>query len=218
MTKKSLVEITEDVFADVLAMFGLPGASASGLFGGFLRSKVDESLKILLAELRAGEVSSLHVASENETVAVCYRYLLAARDGVARRNLRLLARTMTGLAERDRLFSDEFNKYAGVLESLTRDQILYLGRYYALYQEEIQKTDDEGAARQTAKDRLTGELIPRHFPSEQHLEYLVSQAVGLGLLLTASAWGTLLYRFSPLMDEIAELADFQDVLRQEGEL
>ena len=56
MTEKSLIEITEDVFTDVLAIFGLPGASASGLFGGFLRSKVDDSLKILLAELRAGEV------------------------------------------------------------------------------------------------------------------------------------------------------------------
>ncbi len=218
MTSKNLVQITETMFADVLAALGLPSSSFSALFGGFLRGKIDESFGILLEELRAGNMSELHVASENETVAVCYRYLLAARDGAARRNLRLLAKVMVGLAQRDRLYSDEFNKYAGVLENLTREQIIYLGRYYALYQEEKRKADDEGKAREAAKDRLVDELIPHQFPSEQHLEYLVSQAVGLGLLLTSSAWGTLVYRFSPLMDEIAGMADFQEVLKREGEL
>ncbi len=125
MTSKNLVQITETMFADVLAALGLPSSSFSALFSGFLRGKINESFGILLEELRAGNMSELHVASENETVAVCYRYLLAARDGAARRNLRLLAKAMVGLAQRDQLYSDEFNKYAGVLENLTRDQIIY---------------------------------------------------------------------------------------------
>ncbi len=65
-------------------------------------------------------------------MSLLYRYALAVRDGTARRNLRLLAKAMVSLAKRDRLFSDEFNKYADVLSRMTRDQILVLGRYYAL--------------------------------------------------------------------------------------
>ena len=108
MPDQTLAEISEHLAADVLTILGIPGTSVSGLFGNFLRAKVDESLGILLAELRAGNMSELQVASEVDTVSVCYRYLLAARDGAARRNMRLLATSMVGLAKRDRLVLELF--------------------------------------------------------------------------------------------------------------
>ena len=133
----NLVDLSKSVASDVLALFGIPTNSASSVFHAFLQSRIDQALEILIDELKAGEVSSMEVADRSEVVAVVYRYLVAARDGGARRNMRLLAKSIVGLLKRDKLYSDEFNRHIGVLQNLTRDQIVYLGRYYAHYQDEL---------------------------------------------------------------------------------
>ena len=218
VTNKTLTQITGNLFADLLAVFGIPAITGTELFRRFLKTKADEALAFLLEELRAGEIDSLQVANENEAIAINYRYALAVRDGAARRNFRLLARTMVGLAKRDRLYSDEFNRYADVLSRLTRDQILVLGRFHALCKLEERETEDQEHARSNAWGRMVDELVPSDFPSREHVIYVCSQATGLGLMVAVGAYGGLVYKLSPLMVEVVQLADFEDVLRSEGEL
>ncbi len=215
MTGKTLAQITGNLLADTAALFGVPTTTTTELFRAFLRKQSNEALEIALDELRKGEIDALDVANEHEGIAVAYRYALAVRDGAARRNLRLLAKAMVSLAKRDRLFSDEFNKYADVLSRMTRDQILVLGRYYALAQEEAQETPDMELARSNAWKRTIGELVPAEFPDKRYVESVCSQAIGLGLIIPVSAFGGLAYSLSPIMDEIGQLVDFQDVLAAE---
>ena len=125
---------------------------------------------------------------------------------------------MVGLAKQDRLYSDEFNKYADTLARLTRDQILLLGHYHAMWVEEIEQSTDQEEARARAWKRLNNQLVPTEFPTADHVISICAQAAGLGLLNMGSAFGGLVYRPSPILLEIIELADFQDVLRAEGEL
>ena len=173
---------------------------------------------MLLDELRAGNIGELEVAEKNEVVAICHRFLIAARDGTARRNMRLLARAWVGLANRDRLYSDDFNKYADTLARLTRDQILVLGRYHAMWTEEVEQSTDQEEVRARAWIQLNNQLVPTEFPTADHMTSICAQAAGLGLLNVGSAFGGLTYRPSPILFEIIELVDFQDVLRAEGEL
>ena len=183
----------------------------------YFERRINESFSVLLDELRAGEIGELDVANQDEVVAICHRFLIAARDGTARRNMRLLARALVGLAKQDRLYSDEFNKYADTLARLTRDQILLLGRYHAMWVEEIEQSTDQEEARARAWKRLNNQLVPTEFPTADHIISICAQAAGLGLLNMGSAFGGLIYRPSPILLEIIDLADFQDVLRAEGE-
>ena len=218
MTDNTLAQLTGNLLSDALTLLGIPTNTAIEVFRRHLKAKIDEARDILLEELRSGNVDSLHVASEDEAISIVYRYALAARDGAARRNLRLLGKTIVSLAVRDRLYSDEFNKFADILAHLTRDQILVLGRLYALFREEEQTSQDNPQVKANVWKRLQDELVPSQFPTADHITVICSQATGSGLMIAASAYGGLAYRLSPLMDEIAELADFQDTLRAEGEM
>ena len=121
---------------------------------------------------------------------------------------------MVGLAQRDRLFSDEFNGYADVLSRMTRDQIFVLGYYLSLFQPEADATANAQMARTNAS--ITDRLVPNEFPSTFHIEYLFNQLTGLGLVIQPDDWEKIGYYPSPLLDEITELVDFGDVLAAEG--
>lgn len=129
---RTLIELSASVTSDVLALVGLPTSTLSEAFKQFLSHKIEDAQDILLKQMRAGEMSEHRAASQDDAIAILYRYGLTARDGAARRNLRLLAKAVVGLASRDRLNSDEFNKYANVLARLTKDQIFVLGRFQSL--------------------------------------------------------------------------------------
>ncbi len=217
MAGRTLAQITGNLFADALALFGIPASTGLEAFNRYLTARSVAARDTLFEELRAGNIDALQAANEDEVIAVIYRYALAVRDGSARRNIRLLAKIMVGLKKRDRLYSDEFNRYADVLARLTRDQMLVLGRYTALYREEQTETPDSERARIAAWSRLIKELVPSEFASNEDILYICGQCSGRGLIITSSAFSTLVHRPSPLMHEIAELADFEDVLEAECE-
>ena len=210
-----LGQFAEAVIADVLDFFDVKGGGLlSHFLSDFLRRKAEEAREILLQELRLGKVDELHAASKDEAFAIFFRYGRAIRDGTARRNLRLLARTMVGLAKRDRLFADEFNKYAEMLERLSRDEILVIGR---LHSHRKKHKPGQGTAQYWPK--FCDELVPSQFPNQEYLVAICCSAMRSGLVITPPDFASSgYYATSPIMDEIAELADFQEVLHAEGEL
>ncbi len=212
---KRLANLAESVFADALTLFGVPTSTAATVFQEFMRRRGDEARNILFEEISSGQIETLEAASEDDAVAIIYRYFLAARDGIARRNLRLLAKVIVGQAQRDRLYADNFARYADILARLSRDEILVLGRYYALALEEEAATPDQELARSNAWKRMVAELIPEQFADKRHIENVCTQAMGHGLIIALSVYGGLAYSLSPLMDELADLVDFEDVLGAE---
>lgn len=216
LTQNSLEKYTGSVFSDVVSLFNLPGSMASQLISGYLQRRGETARDILLVELRKGAIDELHVANEDEAISIIYRYALAARNGAANRNLKLLAKAMVGLAERDKLFSDEFNKHVLVLSQLSRDQIFILARYYGIYQVERNETTDRQQIATFSWQTLVKAMVPDEFETEQHIEVILAQCAALGLMLPNSAIGGPSYLFSPLMNEISELVKFHDVLNEEN--
>ena len=213
----TLTNLSGGLFADALSALGIPANTATNVFRAFMRRRTDEGSDILLGALRAGEIDSLHAANEDETIAVMYRYLLAVRDGVARRNLRLLAQAMVGLFKRDRLFSEEFNKYVEILSRLSRDEILVIGTLHRFRKEEERR---QGPLVGTGQywSKAMKELVPDQFPTEEHVIAVCCSGMRSGLLFTPRDFDSAgSFASSPIMDEVAELTDFQEVLVDEGE-
>lgn len=126
-----------------------------------------------------------------------------------------MAKVMVGQARRDRLYADEFTAYANALASLSRNEALAVTLLHRARPEWEAKSKDE-----REKEGLFGiarrHAVPAHFPSEDHFLGHLGGATKSGLVLMQSAWNSVIFTTSPLMDEIGELADFQDALRKEG--
>lgn len=214
MTSRSLAKISGDLFADALSTLGIPANMARSLFAQWLERRAAEARDIIISELAAARIEEFQAASEDDAIAVVYRYMLAARDCAARRNLRLLARSIAGLAQRDRLHSDEFNKYAEALSRLSRDEILVIGALHRFRTTKETGCYSVGTAQYWQP--FIKEMVPAQFASEDHVVAVCCSGLRSGLLLTPRDFDSSgYYTTSPLMDEVAELAEFEAVLVEE---
>jgi hypothetical protein len=214
MKDRELIDIASDVVADAFSLFGIPAATLKRAVRAFFDRRMRIASDVLLEEMHQGRIDSLHVANEDDVIAVIHRYLLAARDGAAKRNLRLLAKVMVGLAQRDKLYTDEFNRLADLCARLTRDQFFVIGRVARLFRGLGRESGVLGAVQREVQDRFVAEMVPLHFATKDHLRVVVWQLNGLGLA-QGVPWEETMFQPSPLMDELIHLADFDDLLRQE---
>lgn len=132
-SNKPYKEIPISVLSDVFSMLGVPTNLIGSIFKNYSKRRIEESKRIFFEEMSKGKISNFDISIEDDEIAILQRYALATHQGVAKRNLRLLAKAMVGLSKRDKLYSDEFAKHAAVLESLTRDQTLLLGTIWQFY-------------------------------------------------------------------------------------
>ena len=73
--------------------------------------------------------------------------------------------------------------------------------------------DDSERKRSDAWSELKSEMVPEHFPSQDHLESVCAQLVGTGFLFQIGVFGGNAYKLSPLVEEVASLADFEAALK-----
>ncbi len=213
-----LPAVVNAALAEILSIFSLPGGAAGpALIQTYLNRRMAEARDILLEEYSKAEITELDVASEDELAGILFRYFRATRENAARINLRLMAKVMLGLGQRDRLFADEFNKYAEILSRLSRDEMLVIGTLHRYRKEEERR---QGPLVGTGQywPKVMKELVPDQFPTEEHVIAVCCSGMRSGLILTPRDFdSTGSYATSPIMDEVAELADFQAVLVDEGE-
>ncbi len=201
----------------VSALLGVPMSSVGHLLHEHLNNRAREAQDVLLDQLRRGEGPPVQAASADDGIRVIYRYQLAVQEGAARRNLKLLARVIVGLGRHDRLFADEFNKYAEALSRLTRDEILVIGGLHKRRKAEELK-QGKGTSTHQWWDKAVSDLVPSSFETEEHVVAVCCSAMRTGLVITPRDFdSTGEYATSPIMDEVEELADFEQVLREEDE-
>ena len=129
------------------------------------------------------------------------RFFKAAEEGTARQNLRFLAQVIVGLKKNSTFEFDKFQACVNVLETLTRDEILFLGRMYRYY------TDNPGTNDFNAfQGSLSGT-----FESWQPAA-LAAALTRTGMLFPISAVGSTSYAPSPRLFEICELAQIEQTL------
>lgn len=209
------VSISEDAFA----LIGIPTSTLSKPFVAYFGRKMAEARDELLEAMKRGEIDALEAKNQDESIAVIYRYFVAARDGSARKNLRLMARCICNLQTRDLLTADEFNRYAELLSRMTREQVLIAGRAARALSEVKQ------AMLKMAQEPAEAEKGEKELPnlawkavqdacrglgfSNDELQSIFAELGGLGLMIVMSAWGSTAYIPSPKLEKVAELAEFE---------
>lgn len=214
--RRSLTTIVGGLFADVVSIFGIPAGLAQSLLAEHLSRKATVARAVLMEELRKGRINDFEAAANDEVVGAIYSYMLAARDNAARFTLRLLAKALVGQLQRERLYADEFQRWKDVLNRITPDQALVLGRFIHLTNEARRTLVDGEDLAAKARTMLKEELVPAAFRSEDHLNAVCAQAASLGLLLLRTGFGSTVYEPSPVLFELAELVDFLDAVREEA--
>jgi len=198
---RSMEPITLLTLAKQIAPAVIQKGAAHAL-GRYLKKKEQEAFEELTEAVRAGHMDLVDAAMEHDLAHALWKYFCAARDGAARRNLRMMARAIAGLLEQRRLFADDFDRYAPTLTRLTELQIQVLVTLTTAYDAAL-ATGVRSQPHKKARAAL--DLLPSASADPRVVEGTLWELVGLGLLLPRTG-GHMLHSPSPLAHEIIELS------------
>jgi len=204
-------EVLGAFLSDALAISGFPLSNAPGSVAALALQRVfqqraEAAREVLQDELRRGDITSLDAAGDDAAAAILFRYLRAAQEGAARRNLRLLAQVIRGQLSSGNLVADEFLSYADVLAPLRREEIVLLG---AMAQRRDELREAAPSAVQTwtmVENELFGTAM---FPTRGHIKAAARALGRSGLVLLITIWNSDLTVLSVLFDKFAEFCDFE---------
>ncbi len=207
-----LIPFGAAIAGDVMSALQIPGGNSLGrLADAYLQKKRREATNILIEELAKGSPEPPDFTEPNvePLLGVIYRFSKAVADGAARENLKLLAQIIAGLKKNKALDPDKFRKWANILEQLTRDELMVIGKAVSIKR----KMTAEGLPFNTNEfaNRLRSELTKsRYAPAE--IDPLCASLVRTGLLLAASGYGGVLVPLpTHWLDELGTLADVENV-------
>ncbi|WP_156898234.1 hypothetical protein [Methylocapsa acidiphila] len=188
---------------DVLAGLSLPGSAVFGLaVANALERRKQEAIGVLIDEIKKEGIQNIKFSNNDadEFVQMLLRFSSAVDAGAVRQNLRLLAQVIVGL-KRHKTFEfkfDRFSKWANVLQSLTRNEILFLGACY--------KNVSDRDPNEFWKN-ISASLSNTFTPLE--ISELAAALTRTGLLLPIAAWGGQTYKPSPSLEELGQLAEIE---------
>jgi hypothetical protein len=154
--------------------------------------------EIVRSEIRQGKFERV---DEDELISIFFRLIRDAEEGVARNNLRLMARIINGMVEKQKLKAPSFLRYANILASLTDKEIRILSvmikyKEYTPPDTSLLSSDDE-------KHQALMEVTQQ---AEGHMQALMR--TGLVNMVTDkidyNRESTNNYRLTKLMDELLE--------------
>jgi hypothetical protein len=220
MKKTELPTLVGSGFSDILAALNFGAANLGGsllgaTLGVFLRKRLEASRDIFVEEVRVATRPVRDVHEADEMVSIVYRYLDAARQGAARLNLRLLAKVARGQYEREGLYASEFLRYADMITSLRREEVIFLATLHRVFKQR------HGADNVESYRLVVQELVKGAFRGADEVKACATavQRTGLVLPVMTGTVGGVGYTCSPapLLAQIVELASFEEALAQESD-
>ncbi|MCU1340467.1 MAG: hypothetical protein JWO19_6048 [Bryobacterales bacterium] len=218
MSGKEMVPWGSAIVGDVLSALQLPGGSFVGKLGDkYLERKQKEAADILIEEVSKGSPEPINFTDSNTDplIEIIYRFSKAAADGAARENLRLLAQVIARLKKNKALEPDKFRKWANILEQLTRDELMVLGKAISIRR----KMAAEGVAfnANDFSNRLRSELVASGYQSTV-IDPLCASLGRTGLFLPATGYGgVMVYLPTSWLDELGMLADVESAVSAKGD-
>jgi hypothetical protein len=210
MAGKEMIPWVAAVAGDVLSALKLPGGNTVAKLGeAFLEKKRREAAEIFIEQVSKGSSEPINF-TESEAdplIEIVYRFTKAAGDGAARENLRLLAQIIAGMKKNKALEPDKFRRWANILEQLTRDDLMVIGKAVSIKR----NMDLEGAATNPNEfaNRLRSELNRSGY-SNGVIDALCASLVRTGLILVASGYGGAMVPLpTPWLDELGNLTDVE---------
>ncbi len=185
--------------------------------------------RILLGQMRKGRPWRL---TEKAGAAALFSYLRAAQEGVASRNLELLAEALVRSAEEATFAPDEFRRHSTRIADLSREEILITAelircrREFEPEPETPKETDgwtdgsvtradpgaDEAQRDGQIWSRVRQSLLakPAIFPNEKLLHGYAGALTRTGWVSYIGGWDDGMFRATPLLDVIERLVEWQE--------
>lgn len=207
---KELVPFGAAIAGDVLSYFNIPGGNTLGSFAGLYLQKIRrEAAEILIEEVSKGSEEPINFAETDADplIEIIYRFSKAVADGAARENLRLLAQIIAGLKRNKALEPDKFRKWANIVEQLTRDELMVIGKAIAIRRKIV--AAGPGASNDFWQE-LRSELETARYPANE-IDSLCTSVSRTGLLVPVSAWSGMVYMPTPWLEELGKLVDVKGV-------
>jgi hypothetical protein len=220
----SVPDLVGSAVADVVSLFQLPGSNFAGAMTAagiqkVLDKRAHEAREIFLEELGQGLCVPSDPGTVDEFVAITYRYLSKAKEGAARLNLRLMARVVKGQSEGPGLNASQFLRYSDMLASLNREEVIYLAtRHRVKWEHDASKAAPDWKDASAVNAMVEKALIPSVFPTRSHLDGTITALLRTGLVWPGAAGlsGGFVWQETPLLKEVADLAQFQQALDKES--
>jgi hypothetical protein len=131
MLSKKLLPVVGEILLDSLSVLGCPTNTVGRWIHTLMEKKTQEGRDILLEQISMATTHPSDPEHQDELISIIYRYGMAIRDNVARRNLCLLAQAIRGMLNQRAIYADDFSRYAEALSQLSRDEIIVLGTLHS---------------------------------------------------------------------------------------
>ncbi len=225
MGKNIISELTSSAVKDILSFLNItiPVESIQKLWNNFQKSKEEQARDILQDEIEQGNFNNIAV---DEKLSIIHRYILSAKNGNARINLRLLAQLISGLMNGEKLtkglYASEFNRYSSQLESLSYEEIQVLALLAKCREDAIQEVQEPAYlnAQVRVYQRSNEHYFLRarsQFDNPKEFNSLVLALQRTGFIASGQGQTVGIYELSPFFDKITQLIDFQEALKKEPE-
>lgn len=122
-TKQCLSEVVDDALGIIPDVASI----VSKAFYVWRQKNIDIAREVLLTNIRQGDVEQLH---QDQFFSMLARFSRSVHEGVAKSNLILMARLISGIGRVDKneAKTETFAQYANLLEALTYDEIEFLSK------------------------------------------------------------------------------------------
>lgn len=122
-TKQCLSEIVDDALGIITDVASI----VSKAFYMWRQKNIDIAREVLLTNIRQGDVEAIH---KDELFSMLSRFSRSVQEGVAKSNLILMARLISGIGQVDKNIgkAETFSQYVDMLEHLTEEEILTLSK------------------------------------------------------------------------------------------
>jgi hypothetical protein len=200
---EGVVSFVGALIADVIA----GGAIERGLRAYEARQD-EEARVILMKELVAGEKTVVDAALQDQLFAAWLRFRHAARTGVAREKLRMMACILNGQLETKQLSPEGFSQFATFIEGVRLEELVYLVTRYELERAAPADEKERGDRITWIEQRLKEKLIPSVFADKAAYEAVEASVMRTGLMIGPELLSTAAsdMRTSPMMAELVRIA------------
>jgi len=181
---------------------------ASAALEAVMRDRLNTARERLVKRMAAGRPWAI---TEDQGAAALFTYLRAAEEGVARRNLDLMAQALASMAPEPTFAPDEFRRHARVLADLSFDEIKVLASVMRCWRSYKGAGGGPVQGEDSYWDMLKADVCGKapSFQSVQNLTGILGALQRTGWIVMWPAMGSVTFIPAPSLEIIERLVDFE---------
>lgn len=178
----------------------------------FFKRRADESLRMVIEEMRTAKVDPSEVAEREGVAAMLVTFFMAMAQGAAFKNLRLMAKVLAYKSAHAGERQDDFMMWSEAIAGLLHEEVVLLATLHRNTVEASEGTSEPSKVHQQAVAATKAELVGRGklLASNDEFEALCGALARTGFVILVSAWGGMTVAPSPRLARLARMADLQE--------